>query len=1074
MSKLNFAIALKMTTAQFQKGADVVKRGIKNIQYQVLGMASALGVGAIGLKGLVSQFVSVARETNRARVALKNISGDANGFANNMNFLIRTSTKWGQELNGMTSEYAKFSAAASSAGISIEDQQYIFDTFTRSITAFGMSSEEAHLSYLALSQMMSKGKVSSEELRRQLGEKMPIAMEAMARAAGVTIQELDKLLSGGKLISKDIMKPFMEEMEKMLPKVDVDNIETSVNRLRNTFTKLTQDLKVGDIYKKLVDGANNMLANVQTSFARISAVIISSIAGRKVFAAFMKLRANTIATNEKILNEKIRTEQQMEAATAKRIAAEKRYNDMSVLYAKASNENQLAYYTRMRTVESSMDKARLTEKAAQVAMEKAQAAKTVSTWTMAWNGIKTTVVSALATIRAMMVSIVPMAIIGLLTNFVMKLREARKEAERIKNIFNDNRASVFGVADTSEMQRMRTLHRIVEENLGTKEEINAAQDELLQMLGIEKGRQVDINEEVSKRISLLKEAARADVAAQNNAQLEQRNREIVRKASKSGDIIAFAQFQDEYRRVKAERGGDVRNATIIELAKKYGLDTGGFIKTDFVNSIEEFEQNLRAINDNTKILEDSERTRLSVTTTTSSGDPDKKESPLEKAEQKYADELLKLANQKAAGAIREEEYNKAIDDLNKATYEEIAGILGANAYRNETFRLAKKGVENQLSSDDKVKEITDELNKTYGILNEKKQNGLITEDEYNNELLSLIHATSDKIASLEHVGEAEKQYIARLGQMKSGLVKDPERKSRDTTFDYKKSESDKLSEELSLQEKYLEDVKEKYRKLKDEGVNALSEIAKEEEKVTSLAEKLTLARLKEDIDQMNFDIFSNSMDDISGFANSLDRISRSWNRIANEDMSGFERMIAIFKAMGDTIKGLTSSWKSYNAIKELISNRDAARQAQDNILSSQKIANTITEMAAEKTATASNVAGDVAEGASKAGVSAASLPFPANIATIPIAIAAALAAFKAIPGFNSGGIVGGSSHSGDRVLARVNSGEMILTTAQQSGLWNAIKNGRYGGGQGGELKLRLEGKDLVASLNQQRRYLDRR
>ena len=109
---MNFAIALRMTTDQFKKGADVVKRNLRQLQYQVLGMASAFGLGGIGLKNMVSRFIDVARETTRARVALRNISGDAQGFSKNMDFLVRTSNRWGQELNGMTSEFAKFSAAA--------------------------------------------------------------------------------------------------------------------------------------------------------------------------------------------------------------------------------------------------------------------------------------------------------------------------------------------------------------------------------------------------------------------------------------------------------------------------------------------------------------------------------------------------------------------------------------------------------------------------------------------------------------------------------------------------------------------------------------------------------------------------------------------------------------------------------------------------------------------------------------------------------------------------------------------------------------------------------------------------
>lgn len=47
--------------------------------------------------------------------------------------------------------------------------------------------------------------------------------------------------------------------------------------------------------------------------------------------------------------------------------------------------------------------------------------------------------------------------------------------------------------------------------------------------------------------------------------------------------------------------------------------------------------------------------------------------------------------------------------------------------------------------------------------------------------------------------------------------------------------------------------------------------------------------------------------------------------------------------------------------------------------------------------------------------------------------------------FAGGGIVGGSSYSGDRMSANVNSGEMIINRQQQADLWNFIKNGSNGG-----------------------------
>jgi hypothetical protein len=67
---------------------------------------------------------------------------------------------------------------------------------------------------------------------------------------------------------------------------------------------------------------------------------------------------------------------------------------------------------------------------------------------------------------------------------------------------------------------------------------------------------------------------------------------------------------------------------------------------------------------------------------------------------------------------------------------------------------------------------------------------------------------------------------------------------------------------------------------------------------------------------------------------------------------------------------------------------------------------------------------------------------PAAIFTTPAFIATAvsgvLAAFAAIPKFETGGIVGGSSYYGDKLLARVNSGEMILNQRQQRNLSNMI------------------------------------
>lgn len=961
MSKMNFAIALRMTTDQFKRGADVVKRSLRQIQYQVLGMASALGLGGIGLKNMVSRFVDVARETTRARVALRNISGDAQGFSNNMDFLVRTSNRWGQELNGMTSEFAKFSAAASSAGISIADQRTIFESFTRSITAFGMSSEDAHLAYLALSQMMSKGKISSEELRRQLGERMPVAMEAMARAVGVTIQELDGLLKAGKLISKDVMLPFVKEMENMLPEVNVDNIETSVNRLKNTFERLTHDLKIGEYFKKIVDWANGMLGNIQTSFMRVVAVIVAAFTSGKIAKAYSSLTQKVVTENQKVLANKVQTEQQLELATAKRVAAEKRYNELSALYSKATNEQKIQYYAKLTAAESAMNKARLREQAGFKAVETANAAQMVTRWGVAFNGLKKVAVSAIATIRAAFSTILPMAVIGLITNFVMKLIEARKEAKEIKNIFSEYRKEAESLSTPQEVMILETSLSILTNKKSTQEEINKAQSSLNSLLGTEINNQDELIKKGRERIGQLYQMAEAQFYM---------NKSIA--------------AQDELNSIYSKYGGADGMDKKLRLRDSWS----GFKKSIGIDS---------------QIDRDYARTQELQKVVTDAG---------------WKLDAAAKAGVGLSGTI--------------TTNTTPGGTpSGSGSKAPENIKAERLFIENirEAFSGGEVKPIT--------------QSPFIVKQE------------------------------------------------RDTTFDYKKSQSDILSEEYDLQERYIEKLREDAVSLGEYGKAAMSEIYQEEQKLTSLSDAIKLAQLKEDIKEMNLSIFEQSIDGVTGFADAIDRVARSWSRIAEQDMSGFERMVAIINAIGDTIKGVMGVIETIEGINTLIDTLGKAKEAESGIgivesgaeiaaigaVAAAQVAADTTEASSAVAKSATVVAALSAEEAAATGVMAAAstaayaaIPFAGvglaagQIAAMEGLISAAKIA-SVIPGFADGGIVDSIFTSGDRNLIRANGGEMIMTTAQQSKLWGAIKNGQFGSG-GGDVRFVIEGNKLIGILNQ--------
>lgn len=115
-------------------------------------------------------------------------------------------------------------------------------------------------------------------------------------------------------------------------------------------------------------------------------------------------------------------------------------------------------------------------------------------------------------------------------------------------------------------------------------------------------------------------------------------------------------------------------------------------------------------------------------------------------------------------------------------------------------------------------------------------------------------------------------------------------------------------------------------------------------------------------------------------------------------------------------------------------------------LAAEQIKNIIAVQVANTTAAKVNVAANAAEAGSKAAAASAGWALWGAIA-IGAGIMAAVLAFA--DGFATGGVVPGNSFSGDNVLARVNSGEMILNRAQQARLFDIADGNAEPGGAGG-------------------------
>ena len=97
--------------------------------------------------------------------------------------------------------------------------------------------------------------------------------------------------------------------------------------------------------------------------------------------------------------------------------------------------------------------------------------------------------------------------------------------------------------------------------------------------------------------------------------------------------------------------------------------------------------------------------------------------------------------------------------------------------------------------------------------------------------------------------------------------------------------------------------------------------------------------------------------------------------------------------------------------------------------------------------------------------------FPANIPAIATTIATIMSVIGTIASvagsFAEGGIISGGSQIGDQMVAKVNSGEMIINGKQQQNLWKAISTGNLGGNTENHVSVsnvRVKGSDLYLAL----------
>lgn len=224
----------------------------QDLKGQVLAVFATQQIYDFG-KALLSNEVKL----ESSRLALKNVITDSNQYAQSLEFLDTISNKYGQDISILTDTYKNFIAASQSSGLELKERNRIYESIVKAGSALRLSNEEIEGSLRAVSQMFSKGNVQAEELRGQLGERLPGAFGLAAKAMGVTEEKLNDMLKAGDVLAVDLLPKLATELDKAFGDKAVNN----VNSVGGAFNRVTNTVKewFGEINKGL---------GITTSFAK--------------------------------------------------------------------------------------------------------------------------------------------------------------------------------------------------------------------------------------------------------------------------------------------------------------------------------------------------------------------------------------------------------------------------------------------------------------------------------------------------------------------------------------------------------------------------------------------------------------------------------------------------------------------------------------------------------------------------------------------------------------------------------------------------------------------------------------
>ena len=1010
--KFNFTTKLGLDSAGFKAGVNKVRGSLNSLKAGFLSLASSLGAG-LGLYQLITNLKDTATQLSVAKNTLKNVSYQTKVFRDgteemsielstyqdNLSFVKKLSEDYAQDLVAVTDNYAKFTAACKKTDLALEDQRMVFEALTKAAAYYHLSADRTSDMMNAVTQMMSKGKVAAEELRRQLGNTLPGAFNLMAASLGVSNAELDKMMRNGEVIAAEVLPRFAAMLNTITKTAEFDSLQASMNKLKNTWYELVEKSGSEKLFKGIVDGSTKALSWTTDNIRSIKSAMVGLVAYFASVNLFTNLQRQAeqytknleknLTNSKALMNRYYRAIQEFEKEGSITKSSTGAFSPVDVgkfdedainkiqRYNKALLDSAEASYKLGRIEKTTFDLIQKEVNEATVAMgglrtsietTSASTSKLKSIWT----GIGVTMGKAANAITTffkanwvyMLISVLVSAL-----NYIKRIKNEAKEISEIASNYTNDIDKQSKTIDEEAAKLKNNLAIVLDVNkaesarLLALKEINKALglvgDDAFDLTTLDKvkGKYDEITLAVERWIEASKKQAliqgQANVIADataKKADAERRKKQITDKLIAKNALnnnkwmgIGVATLRKDLENVNEEiKQYDSAVATAEASMKSLGVELGDFY--DEVNRKDGGAGGDEKLEGLAKIMADYEKKTKELSHQLKEGAISQKD--FNEEYRKLVSETYKAAA--ATGEVSLEEILKKMESDSTLTALEQWYV----DLRDTALQTAQKAILDGIA-ESVVKDIDEALEQELKEI-EKELEKLLEGDEKRRKI------------DVDYAGVSSELAFERANN------------KRDNTFDYKKTKADIFGEEADIARDNLDKVDakiqellQKEKELMEETGQGLDSIAQQQlenlredyrvlsREAETLEDAFKFEQIKQDIEDLNKSMTTGVFSGVENLATSLDRVVRGARELRelmeNVDTSGWEKLMGVANYIFNIINGVLGVIETINTLTEISNQLASARSILDTKKQTDtaiELESTLAQIAAEQTLTA--------------------------------------------------------------------------------------------------------------------------